>query len=399
MNILEASPTLRKSAEPLRLALLGCTGSIGTQTLDVCRMHKDKVAITALSAFTSADALVKAAQEFNVKHVALADASQKSNPALNNLPEGCTCTFGEDEVANLARLDCVDIVIVAVVGFAGIWASYAALEAGKIWAPANKEALVVGGDLLMPLARPGRVIPIDSEHSAIFQCLVGEQRSDLAKIWLTCSGGPFFGKTLSELSGVRAADALAHPTWKMGAKITIDCATLMNKGFEVLEAKHLFDVPIDKVEVLVHRQSKIHSAVEFSDGSVKAQMGPSDMRIAIQYALSYPERWESPADHTDWHTCENLTFAAPDTSTFKCLDLALQAGNTGGTIPCVVNAANEVVNEAFRNDQCAFADIAAIIEDVMNSAERQDLVDLAQIAEVDAWARREAQKRVEALHS
>ncbi len=281
-------------------------------------------------------------------------------------------------------------MLVAVVGEAGIWASAEALRAGKIWAPANKEALVIGGELLMPMAKPGRVLPVDSEHNAIYQCLVGERRQDVSKIWLTCSGGPFFGRTRTELKDVTAAMALAHPTWKMGAKITIDCATLMNKGLEVIEAHHLFDVPIDDVNVLVHRQSKIHSAVEFADGSVKAQLGPSDMRVAIQYALSYPERWESPAVHVDWRTSEPLTFAAPDTDAFRCLGLALEAGRVGGTLPCAMNAANEVANEAFRAGRCGFWDIDGVVEAVMDATHVEKLTSFEQVAEVDALARARA---------
>lgn len=399
MSILEGSFSRVVRPCPLRVAILGCTGSIGTQALDVCRMHTDKLQITALSANTNAAKLIAAAQEFDVKHLALADEAQIDNPALRELPDGATIGFGDKAVSELATLDDVDLVLVSVVGFAGIWASYAALEAGKIWAPANKEALVVGGDILMPMAKPGRVIPIDSEHSAIFQSLVGENRSDIAKIWLTCSGGPFFGKSLDEIKDVTAAEALAHPTWKMGAKITIDCSTLMNKGFEVLEAHHLFDVDVDDVEVLVHRQSKIHSAVEFKDGSVKAQMGDSDMRVAIQYALSYPERWESPAKHLDWRLEEPLTFAAPDTKTFRCLDLALEAGRTGGNIPCAMNAANEVVNEAFRAGECSFLDIANTIEHVIRETKFEKLTDLDQIAEIDARARLVAQDYLNSLRA
>ena len=367
MNIFEDTSSSTVRERPLRVALLGCSGSIGTQTLDVIRMHPDKLALTAVAVNSSAAKLVSVACEFGVAHAAIADEARRNDPALAELPQGCELDFGEDAVTRLATLPDVDCVLVAVVGEAGIWASHAALAAGKIWAPANKEALVIGGGLLMPLAKPGRVLPVDSEHNAIYQCLVGERRRDLRKIWLTCSGGPFFGRTREQLEGVTAAEALAHPTWKMGAKITIDCATLMNKGLEVIEAHHLFDVAIDDVEVLVHRQSKIHSAVEFADGSVKAQLGPSDMRVAIQYALSYPERWDSPATHVDWRSSEPLTFAAPDRGAFRCLDLALEAGRTGGTLPCAMNAANEVANEAFRQDRCGFCDIDRIVERVRQS--------------------------------
>lgn len=397
MNIFEDTSSSTVRERPLRVALLGCSGSIGTQTLDVIRMHPDKLALTAVAVNSSATKLVSVAREFGVAHAAIADEARRNDPALAELPQGCELDFGEDAVTRLATLPDVDCVLVAVVGEAGIWASHAALAAGKIWAPANKEALVIGGGLLMPLAKPGRVLPVDSEHNAIYQCLVGERRRDLRKIWLTCSGGPFFGRTRERLEGVTAAEALAHPTWKMGAKITIDCATLMNKGLEVIEAHHLFDVAIDDVEVLVHRQSKIHSAVEFADGSVKAQLGPSDMRVAIQYALSYPERWDSPATHVDWRSSEPLTFAAPDRSAFRCLDLALEAGRTGGTLPCAMNAANEVANEAFRQDRCGFCDIDRIVERVMDATSVESLTSLEQIAEVDALARKRARGFVSEL--
>lgn len=390
MSIFEDISSTITRERPLRVALLGCTGSIGKQTLDVVRMHPDKLRLTALAVNSSCEGLVRAAREFDVSHVAIADETRRNDPALAELPKDCELGFGQDSVTRLASLPDVDCVLVAVVGEAGIWASHEALRAGKIWAPANKEALVIGGDLLMPMAKPGRVLPVDSEHNAIYQCLVGERRHDVKKIWLTCSGGPFFGHTREQLASVMAADALAHPTWKMGAKITIDCATLMNKGLEVIEAHHLFDVPIDDVNVLVHRQSKIHSAVEFADGSVKAQLGPSDMRVAIQYALSYPERWESPATHVDWRCSEPLTFAAPDTEAFRCLDLALSAGKTGGTLPCAMNAANEVANEAFREGRCGFTDIDAIVEGVMDATHVEPLSSLEQIAEVDALARTRA---------
>lgn len=397
MNIFEDTSSSTVRERPLRVALLGCSGSIGTQTLDVIRMHPDKLALTAVAVNSSATKLVSVAREFGVAHAAIADEARRNDPALAELPQGCELDFGEDAVTRLATLPDVDCVLVAVVGEAGIWASHAALAAGKIWAPANKEALVIGGGLLMPLAKPGRVLPVDSEHNAIYQCLVGERRRDLRKIWLTCSGGPFFGRTREQLEGVTAAEALAHPTWKMGAKITIDCATLMNKGLEVIEAHQLFDVAIDDVEVLVHRQSKIHSAVEFADGSVKAQLGPSDMRVAIQYALSYPERWDSPATHVDWRSSEPLTFAAPDRGAFRCLDLALEAGRTGGTLPCAMNAANEVANEAFRQDRCGFCDIDRIVERVMDATSVESLTSLEQIAEVDALARKRARGFVSEL--
>lgn len=392
MNIFLDSATKLDRPCPLRVAILGSSGSIGQQALNVCRQHADKLQVTALAVKSSIDVIVKDAREFAVKHVAIADESFRNNPVLESLPQDCELTFGDDAVTALAQLPDVDCVLVAVVGYAGIWSSKAALEAGKIWAPANKEALVCAGDLLMPMTRPGYVMPIDSEHNAIYQCIVGEHKHEVSRIWLTCSGGPFYGRTRSEMASVTAAEALAHPTWNMGPKVTIDSSTLMNKGLEVIEAKHLFDVDVDNIEVLIHRQSKIHSAVEFVDGSVKAQMGPSDMRIAIQYALSFPERWEHPVEPVDWHSCKDLTFAAPDARTFKCLDLAKTAGATGGNLPCVLNGANEVLNEAFRMNACSFNDIGDVLDQVLCNATYEQLTDFEQLKEIDAWARQEAKR-------
>lgn len=375
---------------PLRVAVLGCSGSIGTQTLDVCRRHADRVRVVALSVHSSTDVLVAAAREFGVAHVAVADAAHGRDACLGELPEGCELACGADAVTDLARLPEVDVVVNALVGFAGMHAGYTALEAGKTLAYANKESIVCGGDLLMPLVRPGRLIPVDSEHSAIFQCLVGERDVDLKRIWLTCSGGPFYGRTRDELSSVTAADALAHPTWTMGAKITIDCSTLMNKGLEVIEAHHLFDVPIDAISVLIHRQSKIHSMVEFRDGVVKAQLGASDMRAPIQYALSYPERWDGVAETVGWWGCEPLTFDAPDVETFGCLRLACEAGKTGGTLPCAMNAANEVANAGFRQGMCGFLDIERIVGRVMDETTVERVESLEQLDQVDALARERA---------
>lgn len=390
MSIFEDTAPKSPRPRPLRVAVLGCSGSIGTQTLDVCRRHADKVRIVALSVNSSTQRLVAAAREFDVPRVAVADPLHADDPVLQELPRGCVCASGPDAVVELASLPEVDCVVTAVVGAAGISAGYAALKAGKILAYANKESIVVGGDLLMPLATPGRLIPVDSEHSAIFQCLVGERTSDVHCIWLTCSGGPFYGRTRAELAKVTAADALAHPTWSMGAKITIDSATLMNKGLEVIEAHHLFEVPIDAVRVLVQRQSRIHSMVEFSDGVVKAQLGPSDMRIPIQYALSYPERWATPSPRVDYCAEPPITFGEADEATFGCLALAKEAGRTGGTLPCAMNAANEVANAAFRRGACGFLDIEAVVRRVMDQTEVQPVQSLEQLAVVDARARREA---------
>ena len=381
-----SAPSTAEGAR-LRVAVLGCTGSIGTQTLDVCRHHPERVEVVALSAGSSTEALVSAAREFGVSHVAVADASHAHDAVLDDLPTGCALGVGPGAVTRLAALPEVDVVVNALVGFAGIHAGYEALLADKVLAYANKESIVCGGDLLMPLVRPGRLIPVDSEHSAIFQCLVGERHEDVRRIWLTCSGGPFYGRTRSELAHVTVADALAHPTWSMGAKITIDCSTLMNKGLEVIETHHLFDVSVDDIAVLVHRQSKIHSMVEFADGVVKAQLGASDMRAPIQYALSYPERWEAVGDPVNWWEAGPLTFDEPDEGTFGCLALAREAGRTGGTLPCAMNAANEVANAAFCRGMCGFLDIERVVSRVMDETSVERVESLEQLDEVDALAR------------
>lgn len=399
MTIFDSFGPHAERVRPIRVAVLGCSGSIGTQTLDVCRRHSSRVQVVALSVNGSVRALVSAAREFGAAHVAVADGSLAGSPVLEELPKGCELAFGADAVTALASLPDVDVVVNALVGFAGIHAGFAALKAGKTLAYANKESIVVGGDLMMPLVRPGRLLPVDSEHSAIYQCIVGERPEDVSKIWLTCSGGPFYGRTREELARVTAADALAHPTWTMGEKITIDSSTLMNKGLEVIEAHHLFQQPIDAIRVLVHRQSKIHSMVEFVDGVVKAQLGSSDMRAPIQYALSYPERWEASAQRVDWCAEDPLTFGEADEKTFGCLALAREAGRVGGTLPCAMNAANEVANEAFRKGLCGFLDIERIVGAVMDGTEVERVESLEQLDECDERSRARARAALsEVLH-
>ena len=376
--------------ERLRVAVLGCSGSIGTQTLDVCRRHADRLQVVAVSVRSSVRQLVAAAREFGCAHVAVADPGRAADPALAELPEGCELSFGQRAVTDLATLPEVDVVVNALVGFAGIHAGFAALSAGKRLAYANKESIVCGGDLMMPLAAPGQIVPVDSEHSAIFQCLVGERPEDVERIWLTCSGGPFYGRGRDELAGVSAADALAHPTWSMGDKITVDCATLMNKGLEVIEAHHLFAQPVDSIRVLVHRQSKIHSMVEFVDGVVKAQLGSSDMRAPIQYALSYPQRWGASARRVDWCVEDPFTFGEADEAAFGCLALAREAGRAGGTLPCAMNAANEVANASFRKGLCGFLDIERVVGAVMDETSVERVESTEQLDEVDARARERA---------
>ena len=390
MTIFDVPAPRSNRTYPLRVAVLGCSGSIGTQTLDVCRQHPDLLRVVALSVNSSTDFLVSAAREFSVPHLAVSDARHAGDTILGELPEDSSLAVGNDAVTELATLPDVDVVVNALVGFAGIHAGFAALEAEKTLAYANKESIVVGGDIMMPLAKPGRLLPVDSEHSAIFQCIVGERPEDVSRIWLTCSGGPFFGRSREELQNVTAADALRHPTWTMGEKITIDSATLMNKGLEVIEAHHLFQQPIDAIRVLVHPQSKIHSMVEFVDGVVKAQLGSSDMRAPIQYALSYPERWGSATERVNWCSCDPLGFGEADEQTFGCLALAREAGRVGGTLPCAMNAANEVANKGFREGACGFLDIERIVSRVMDETRIERVESIEQLDEVDAVSRERA---------
>lgn len=371
----------------LRVAILGCTGSIGAQALDVCRQHIDKLEVVAVSSHQNTKGLVRAAREFGVRCACIADSSHAHDPILAELPASCELTAGSSALAALCERDDVDCVLNAVVGAAGLSASVSALKAGKRLALANKESLIVGGDLIMPLAAHDQLLPVDSEHGAIFQCLVGDRRSPVHAIWLTCSGGPFFGKSRSYLEHVTADRALRHPAWSMGRKISIDSATLMNKGLERIEAMHLFGLPLDNIVVLIQREAKIHSMVEFCDGSVIAQLGTSDMRIPIQYALSYPERWDTPCERVDFRTIGSLSFGAPDTAAFTCLALAERAGKEGGTMPCVLNAANEVAVDAYLSGACGFNDIGRIVERALDAHEREDVESLEQLSEVDAWAR------------
>ncbi len=378
-----------------RIAVLGSSGSIGTQTLDVCRQHADKLKVTALAVGGHAGVLAAQAKEFGVKNCAI---GRDDVAGSAEAPEGCR--FGFQAVLDLIQADDVDVVVNSLVGAAGLRVSYETLRAGKVLALANKESLVVGGDLIMPLAaqldaragHAGALMPIDSEHGAIYQCLLGENPKEVAKLWVTASGGPFRGKTAADLKDVTPAQALAHPTWNMGAKISIDSSTLMNKGLEVIEAHHLFNMPYDKIEVVVQPQSAIHSMVEFTDGSVKAHLGTTDMRIPIQFALSFPDRWEAPVQPLDFRTLGSLDFAAPDEKTFRCLALARHAGTVGGTLPCAMNAANEIAVAAFLGEQCSYLGIADCVEAVMEAHQTQAVESLEQLEEVDAWARAQARR-------
>lgn len=378
-------------ARPKRVCVLGSTGSIGTQTLDVARRHPEFVKIVALSANTQAEPLFEQAREFSVEHAVLANAEIAEAWRARFAEIGATLHAGPEAIVELCNLPEVDMVVNSLVGAAGMQASYATLVAGKQLALANKESLVVGGDVLMPLSTHETLLPIDSEHGAIYQCLLGEDSAEVTRLWVTASGGPFRGKKAADLQNITVEQALSHPTWNMGRKISIDSSTLMNKGLEVIEAHHLFAMPYDKIAVVVQPQSAIHSMVEFTDGSVKAHLGTTDMRIPIQFALSYPARWSAPVEPLDFRTLGSLEFEAPDLETFRCLALAIEAGTTGGTLPAVMNAANEVAVAAFLDEQIPYLGIAELVERAMNHAVREGSVkeatSIEELLAVDAETR------------
>jgi len=370
----------------LRVVILGSTGSIGRQALDVAAANPDRIQVVALAAHSSAELLAKQAIEFGVDRVALSDPAAAARVA-GMLPDASVGS-GSQAVVALAELEHADVVLNALVGAAGLRATMTALAADKTLALANKESLVVGGELVMAAAKPGQMLPVDSEHSAIFQCLVGEDARDVSRIWLTASGGPFRGWTREQLAGVSAADALAHPTWTMGPKITVDSSTLMNKGLEAIEAHHLFGVSLDDIRIVVHPQSCVHSMVEYSDGSVKAHLGATDMRIPIQYAFSHPRRWEAPITPVDFAQLARLDFAEPDLETFRCLAIALEAGRAGGTVPAVMNAANEIAVAAFLAGEARFFDIEETVAAAIAAHTKEPLRSIEQVEDADAWARR-----------
>ena len=357
---------------PKQLAILGSTGSIGTQTLDVVRANPDRFAVYAICANRNVDLLVEQAREFKPEVVCIADESLYGSLSsqLSAIGFQGKVWAGTDAIADMVTFLSIDIVVASMVGYAGLRPTIAAIEAGKTIALANKETLVVAGELICELAQKHHtpILPVDSEHSAIFQSLVGENTNEIEKILLTASGGPFRTYTLEQMAHVTAADALKHPNWDMGAKITIDSASMMNKGFEVIEAKWLFGVPADKIEVLIHPQSIVHSAVQFTDGAVKAQLGAPDMHLPIQYALAYPERILSDFPRVDLFAIKDLTFEQPDLNRFPNLRLAYEATAKGGNMPCVLNAANEIVNLAFRESRCGFLQMSEIIAQTMAKA-------------------------------
>ena len=372
-----------------RIAILGSTGSIGTQALDVIRKHRDQFEVVALVAGRNAELLAEQVDEFAPALPVLADAEP---------PSGSYFSTGEDAVLEAATYDGADVVLNALVGSRGLLPTLAALDAGKAVALANKESLIAGGDLVMSKVRnhPERLLPVDSEHSALFQCLAGNRLSDVRRVIVTASGGPFRGRISDELHDVRVEEALAHPTWRMGRKITIDSATLMNKGLEAIEAHHLFGIPMDRVDVVVHPQSIVHGIVEFRDGSCILQAASADMRLPIQIALAWPDRLPEGAEPLEWSSLGSLDFEPVDRATFRSIGIAFEAARKGGTYPAVMNAANEEAVAAFLDERLAFLAIPSVVEDVVSSHEHAGELTLDAVLDAERWARADARARIEA---
>lgn len=373
-----------------QICILGSTGSIGTQALDVIEQHSDLYEVYCLTANNRVQELAEQARKFHPAAVVIANEAryEELKDMLSDEPD-IKAYAGAQALCDIVQAEPIDMVLASMVGFSGLEPTIHAIKARKKICLANKETLVVAGELICNLAQEYHVpiLPVDSEHSAIFQSLVGEGDNEVEKILLTCSGGPFRNYTHEQLEKVTAADALKHPTWDMGAKITIDSASLMNKGFEVTEAKWLFGVPADKIEVLIHPQSVVHSAVQFVDGAVKAQLGVPDMRLPIQYAFSFPQRLHLNGDRLDLFKTQDLQFFKPDYQKFKCLQLAFDAIRKGGNMSCIVNAANEIVNAGFRKGECGFLQMADIIEETMAKATFDSNPDLDVYLQTDAEAR------------
>ncbi|HSC55252.1 MAG TPA: 1-deoxy-D-xylulose-5-phosphate reductoisomerase [Phnomibacter sp.] len=372
-----------------RIAIFGSTGSIGTQALDVIAANPDKFTAEILTAQTNADLLVEQARKFSPNVVVIGDETKylKVKEALADTD--VKVFAGESSLVDAAAMDCYDMMLASIVGYAGLKPTLKAVELGKMIALANKETLVVAGDIVMQKAKENKaaILPVDSEHSAIFQCMVGEMRNPIEKIILTASGGPFRGKKPNFLVNVKRDHALQHPNWNMGAKITIDSATLMNKGLEMIEARWLFGLKPSQIEVVIHPQSIIHSMVQFEDGSIKAQMGLPDMKLPIQYALGFPQRIKNDFPRLDFRRCEQLSFEEPDLRTFKNLALATEALHKGGNLPCVLNAANEIAVWAFLRNRIGFLDMMAVVEQAMQKVAFIEKPTLDDYFESDAEAR------------
>ena len=381
---------------PKGIAILGSTGSIGTQALDVVREHPGHFQVELLTAGRNADLLIAQALEFKPNAVVIADTPQLDRVKDALFPQGIKVYGGLEAIAQAVTMDGIDVVLTAMVGYAGLRPTLAAIGAGKTIALSNKETLVVAGEPITRAAREAgvNIYPVDSEHSAIFQCLVGEWHNPIEKIVLTASGGPFRGRTREELATVTKAQALKHPNWDMGAKITIDSASLMNKGLEAIEAKWLFSLQPEQIEIVVHPQSIIHSLVQFRDGSMKAQLGLPDMKLPIQYALAFPDRLPTSWPRFDFADYGSLTFEAPDLGTFRNLALALEAMARGGTAPCVLNAANEVAVESFLQDRIGFLEMSDLIADLMDRVPHVASPDLEALEATDSETRRLAYERI-----
>lgn len=379
-----------RNTKKQQICILGSTGSIGTQALEVIAEHADLYEVYCLTAFNQVELLAQQARQFMPAAVVIANEAhyERLCSLLDDCPD-IKVYAGAKALDEIVQAEPIDMVLTAMVGFAGLTPTVNAIKARKKICLANKETLVVAGEIIMRLAQENRcpILPVDSEHSAIFQSLVGDECNEIEKILLTASGGPFRTFSLEQMKSVTAADALRHPTWDMGAKITIDSASMMNKGFEVIEARWLFGVPAEKIQVLVHPQSIVHSAIQYIDGSVKAQLGVPDMRLPIQYAFSYPQRLHLSGERLDLfkHTLE---FYEPDMEKFRCLAMAYESLRLGGNMPCIVNAANEVVNEAFRKDRCGFLQMGDIIADTMQKTTFIQQPTLEDLLSTDAEARR-----------
>ncbi|MEO6882730.1 MAG: 1-deoxy-D-xylulose-5-phosphate reductoisomerase [Bacteroidia bacterium] len=386
---------------PKKIAILGSTGSIGTQALEVIAAHPEHFSVEVLTAGNNADLLIQQALRFHPNAVVIADKSKYKIVAEALQSKEIKVFAGEDAIAQIVEMDSVDIVLTAIVGFAGLPSTINAIKAKKPIALANKETLVVAGELITSLARENAVniYPVDSEHSAIFQCLAGEFHNPIEKIFLTASGGPFRGKDIAFLETVKKEAALKHPNWVMGAKVTIDSASLMNKGLEVIEAKWLFHLKPEQIEVLVHPQSIIHSMVQFTDGSIKAQMGLPDMKLPIQYALAYPQRISSNFPRLNFMDYPSLTFEKPDIKTFRNLALAYFAMEKGGNMPCILNAANEIAVESFLQDKISFTQMSVLIEKCLEKIFFSAQPSYADYLETDKETRIKATELIQQLNN
>ena len=372
-----------------RIAILGSTGSIGTQTLEVIAQNPEHFEVEVLTANNNVDLLIEQARQFQPNVVVITNSCHYDQLKEALKDESIKVYAGREAIQQVVQMDTIDVVVTAMVGYSGLIPTCNAIKAGKHIALANKETMVVAGEIINQLAIENKVniYPVDSEHSAIFQCLVGEFNNEIEKIYLTASGGPFRGFTLEQLANVTKADALKHPNWDMGAKITIDSASMINKGFEVIEAKWLFGLKPEQIDVVVHPQSIIHSIVQFCDGSMKAQMGLPDMKLPIQYALSFPERLPSGFKRFNFLDYPKLTFEQPNTKNFRNLALAFEALNQGGNMPCILNAANEVVVQAFLNDKISFLQMPEIVEQAMEKATYLKKPDLGDYIQTDKEVR------------